>query len=184
MNNEKEPILDVPLVEKRFDTNNFKILGLSLTTLGFDDVAARLGKAAVVERGDASYSRSQACYFSGSGSDTIHLIFEGGEGGSSTVYIFRGGPDWKGSNLCVRSNRVSSDLATGTGLRLGLSRAEVEAILGKPDSVHGNRVSYCRAFKRKATKEEFDIQEVLHIEARFTNQGLIYFFVSTTSIVE
>src|SRR5215470_7529707 len=78
MNNEKEPILDVPLVEKHFDTNNFKILDLSLRTLTFNDVASRLGKAVIVERRGASYSRSQACYFSGSGSDTIHLIFEGG----------------------------------------------------------------------------------------------------------
>jgi hypothetical protein len=200
LNNEKEPGLNVELLEKRFDTNNFKILGLSLEKLDFDKVAAKLGKAAVVQRGDASFSRSQACYVSGLGSDGIHLIFEGGEGGSSTVYIFRGGPDWKGSNLCARSNRVSAALTTGTGLRLGLSRPEVETILGKPDFVAGDRVAYCREFQKKATKEEFEksrqeypahfsdklahekfdfVPVTIQIEARFKNLELNYLFVST-----
>lgn len=202
LNNEKEPGLNVELAEKHFDTNNFKILGLSLETLDFDKVAAKLGKASVVERGDASYSRSQVCYVSGAGPDRINLIFESGEGLSSTVYIFRGGPDWKGSNLCVKSNRVSSGLTTGTGLRLGLSRAQVEAILGKPDSVESNRVAYCREFQREATKEEFErsrreypaplsdklahekfdfVPVTIQIEARFKNLELNYLFVSTTS---
>jgi hypothetical protein len=202
MNNEKEPILSVDLIEKTFDTKNFNILGLSLKALDFDKVAVKLGKATVVKRGDASYSRSQVCYFAGSGSDMIHLIFEGGEGGSSTVYIFRGGPDWKGSNLCRRSDRVLDDLAIGTGLKLGLSRKEVEAILGNPDSTEGNRIAYCREFKRRTTKEEFDrlrnddprlsekqahelydsVEETMQIEARFTGQGLSYLFVSTQEL--
>jgi hypothetical protein len=200
LNNEKEPGLNVELLEKRFDTNNFKILGLSLEKLDFDQVAAKLGKATVVQRGDASYSRSQACYVSGLGSDGIHVIFEAGEGGSSTVYIFRGGPDWRGSDLCVTSNRVSADLTTGTGLRLGLSRPEVETILGKPDFAVGDRVAYCREFQKKATEEEFAksrqeyptplsdkvahekfdfVPVTIQIEARFKNLELNYLFVST-----
>jgi hypothetical protein len=200
LNNEKEPGLNVELLEKRFDTNNFKILGLSLEKLDFDQVAAKLGKATVVQRGDASYSRSQACYVSGLGSDGIHLIFEGGEGESSTIYIFRGGPDWKGSDLCVRSNRVSANLTTGTGLRLGLSRPQVETILGKPDFAAGDRVAYCREFQKKVTAKEFErsrqeypaplsdklahekfdfVPVTIQIEARFKNLELNYLFVST-----
>jgi hypothetical protein len=84
---------------------------------------------------------------------------------------------------------------------LGLSRAEVEAILGKPDSAGGNRIAYCRDFKRKATREEFErlrhedpnptdkrahelydfIEESIQIQADFTDQKLSYFFVSTSS---
>ena len=199
--NEKELSLNIKLVDKRFDTSNFKILGWSLETLDFGKVATKLGKAPIVSRGYASYSRSQACYVSNSDSDKIYLIFESGEGLSSTFYIFRGGPNWKGSSLCVRSDQVSSDLATGTGLRLGLSRAEVEAILGRPDSAAGNRIAYCREFKRKATREEFErlrhedpnltderahelydfIEESIQIQANFTDQKLSYFFVSTSS---
>jgi hypothetical protein len=202
MYNEKEPGLPVELVEKNFDIKNFNILGLSLDTLGFDQVRVTLGKAKIVDRGDASYGRSQVCYVSGHGSEPVHLIFEGGEGMSSSFYLFRGGPDWKGSNLCVKSDRVSVDLTTGTGLRLGLSRAEVETILGKPDSLSGDRVAYCREFQRKATKEEFErsrreypaplsdklahekfdyVPVTIQVEARFKNLELNYLYVSTTS---
>jgi hypothetical protein len=200
MYNEQYPGITTKLIEKRFSTDNFKILGLSLDTDGFDKIAAKLGKARIVERGDASYSRSQACYVSTGDSDKIHLIFEGGEGNSSSFYLFRDGADWRGSNLCIKSDDVSEDLVTGTGLRIGLSRAEVETILGKPDFVKGDRIAYCREFKRKATKvefetsrreypmrlsdkmahEEFDFLSVsIQMEARFKNLEMNYLYVST-----
>jgi hypothetical protein len=200
MYNEKEPGLPVELKHKDFDIRNFKLLGISLTKLDFAQVATALGKARIVDRGDASYSRSQVCYISGQGSEPVYLIFEGGEGGSSSFYLFRGGPDWKGSNLCVKSESVSPNLTTETGLGLGLSRVQVEAILGKPDAVSGARIAYCREFQRKATKREFEssvkeypghltdeeahrqfdfIPVTIQIEARFNNLGLSYLYVST-----
>jgi hypothetical protein len=203
MNNEKEHLLNVDLQHKSFNKNNLKILDLSLDTLGFDQVAAKLGKATIVNRGDASYSRSQVCYVSASNSTTVHLIFEGIEGGSSTFYLFQGGADWKGSNLCVGSSRVSAELTTGTGLKLGLLRTQVEAILGKPDAASGDRIAYCREFLRKATKEEFEkarqeyperlsdkqahqffdlVPMTIQIEARFSDQKLDYLFVSTSEL--
>jgi hypothetical protein len=200
MYSEKEPGLPVELVHKNFDVKNFRVLGFSLTTLDFAQVAATLGKARIVDRGDASYSRSQVCYLSGQGSEPVHLIFEGGEGGSSSLYLFRGGPDWKGSNLCFKSDRVSPNLSTETGLRLGLSRVQVEAILGKSDAASGGRIAYCREFQRKATRKEFEssvkaypghltdeeahrqfdfVPVTIQIEARFNNLGLSYLYVST-----
>jgi hypothetical protein len=201
-NSEKYSGLTVKPLEKDFDTNNFKILSLSLDTVGSDKIAATLGKARSVRRGDASFSRTQACYVSIGDSEKVHLIFEFGEGMESIFYLFRGGAEWKGSNLCVKSNRVSGDLTTGTGLKLGLSRAEVETILGKPDFVAGDRIAYCREFQRKATKEEFErsrreypehlsdklahqkfdfVPVTLEIEARFKNLEMNYLYVSTTS---
>jgi len=202
MYNEKEPGLPVELAHKDFDIRNFRVLGLSLAKLDFALVAAALGKARIVDRGDASYSRSQVCYISGRGPEPVHLIFEGGEGGSSSFYLFRGGPDWKRSNLCVRSDRVSPDLSTETGLRLGLSRVRVEAVLGKPDAVSKGRIAYCREFQRKATSREFEssvkeypghltdeeahrkfdfVPVTIQIEARFDSHGLGYLYVSTVT---
>jgi len=203
LNNEKEPGLTVKLTEKKFDTDNFKILGLSLDTVEFDQVAAKLGKARKIHRGDASNSRDQACYVSVGDSEKVHLIFESGEGSSSTFYLLRGGADWNGSNLCVKSDAVTGDLTTGTGLRLGLSRTQVEDILGKPDSASGDRVAYSREFRRRATKEEFErsrreypmqlsdkraheefdfIPVTIQIEARFKNLEMNYLYVSTISL--
>lgn len=83
-NNEKEPGMHgIKLLEKPFDRGSFKFLGFSLDTVSFEIIAAKLGKAKVVDRGDASYSRSQVCYVSNSDTDSqkVYLIFEGGRAG-------------------------------------------------------------------------------------------------------
>lgn len=201
--NEKEPGMhNLKLAEKRFDRNNFRILGLSLSTLDFRVVAAKLGTAKIVDRGDASYSRSQACYVSADDSDKVYLIFEGGEGGSSTFYLFHAATDWKGSKFCAQSALVSENLATATGLKLGLARDEVEAILGKPDSTEQNRIGYCREFKRRTTREEFQklrgddpnltdkqahrlydlIDDSMQVEIHFAEGKATYMYVSTETI--
>ena len=45
LNNEREPGMHMKVLGKRFDRNNFKILGLSLDTLSFEEAAAKLGPA-------------------------------------------------------------------------------------------------------------------------------------------
>jgi hypothetical protein len=203
INREQDTGLPVKPLQKHFDTRNFKIFGLSLDTLDFDAVAAKFGKASVVERGDAATGRSQICYSSNEGSEQIHLVFEFGEGQSSTLYLFRRGADWNGSNHCVNSSDVTARLSTDTGLKLGLSRIRVEAILGKPDSVKGDRIAYWREFNRKTTKEEFErfrreypetlsdqsaheqfdqVPVTMQIEAKFKNLHLDYLVVSTDSL--
>src|SRR5712671_1756745 len=120
INREQYSGLPVKPRRKQFDTRNFKILGLSLDTLNFDTVAAKLGRASVVERGDAATGRSQICYASTEASEQIHLVFEFSEGQISTLYLFRGGADWNGSNRCVKSSNATARLSTDAGLRLGL----------------------------------------------------------------
>jgi hypothetical protein len=202
-NNEHYSGLRVKTKEKSFDTRNFGVLGLSLDTLDFDKVVIKLGRASVVERGDASTGRSQLCYVSDVGSKKIHLVFELGEGQSSTFYLFRGGADWKGSDRCFKTNKVSMNLSTVTGLRLGLQRAQIEAILGKPDFASGNSIAYSRQFYRKATKEEFErsrreypetltdetahqefdlVNVTMQLEARFEDSRLYYIYISTDSL--
>ena len=203
INSEHYRALTLQPSEKQFDTKNFEIIGLSLNTLDFAAVETKLGKAPVVERGDASFGRQQICYVSKVGSENLHLIFEFGEGQESTFYLFRGGANWNGSNLCAKSSKVTAHLVTATGLRLGLSRTDVENILGKPDFVDGDRIVYLRQFNRKATPKEFErsrreyperlsderahqkFGEVLlpmQLEARFKNDQLYYLCVSTDSL--
>src|SRR5258706_1970442 len=98
INREQYSGLPVKPRRKQFDTRNFKILGLSLDTLDFDAVAAKLGRASVVERGDAATGRSQICYASTEGSEQIHLLFVFIEGHTSSFNLFRWGEDWNVSN--------------------------------------------------------------------------------------
>jgi|SRR5665213_1737129 len=195
--------LVVTPISKQIDSRNFKILGLSLDTVDFDTVIAKLGKASIIDRGDASTGRSQICYVSNVGSEQVHLVFELSEGQVSTFYLFSGGADWNGRNRCVKSTKVTADLSTDAGLRLGLSRSQVEAILGKPDSVKGDRIAYLREFQRRATNEEFErsrreypdslsdklahekfdqVAISMQIEANFKNLQMNYLVVSTDSL--
>jgi hypothetical protein len=101
--------------------------------------AAKLGKATVVERGDASTGRSQICYSSPRKQSKAFLIFEKGEV-NDAFYVFNVGLDWKGSELCAESNLVTPNLSTASGLRLGQTRAQFRAIPGKPSSVAADKL--------------------------------------------
>ena len=203
LNNEHFPDSTPGLVDKAFNTNNFRILSLSLDTVDADSVASTLGRVQIVERGNASYSRSQMCYASSEGTEKSYLIFEFGEGQSATFYLFRGRANWTGENLCVRSRAVNEKLSTGAGLKLGLSRGAVIAILGKPDYEKGDRIAYSRRFYRTATKQEFEtarreypealsdeaahkqfgrIPVTMQLEGRFNSDRLTYLYVSTAML--
>lgn len=191
-------------VQKREPTvSNFKILGIEL---GDDDpldkAAAKLGKAQSIHRGDASTGRSQPCYSSVQDRPKrIHLVFETGEV-SNWFYLFADGPDWSGSDLCVRSRLVTESLPVASGLRLGQTPAEVKAILGKPSAVIGNKIIYSFALEKKTSSTDFDklrqqhpelSEEDLHrnyeyyslgayIEVRFVQSKLSYLAVSKTEV--
>lgn len=200
--NPKFPYPETKLQNVDIPAENFQIAGFNLKTVTFQQVAAKLGKAKIVERGDASIGRSQACYVSASESPTVHLIFEYAED-ETLFYLFAGGADWNGSHFCVKSPQVSATLSTASGLRLGLSPGEVESILGKPDLITGGRYIYDRLVERKFTQEaftlfrkehpqmsgeqarrEFDFPQGLYIEVRFADSKVIYIAASMTGTAD
>ncbi|HTS06404.1 MAG TPA: hypothetical protein VMP68_12540, partial [Candidatus Eisenbacteria bacterium] len=176
------------------DARNFEIAKLDLAKVSFADIAARLGRAARIRRGDASSSREQACYVSAHGSMPTYLIFEFGED-VSNFYLFADGEGWKGRSSCAKSEQLSSDTSTFSGLRLGLTLEQFKAILGQPDSTADSELVYSRAVKTKSTPEQFERQRKeypdalsdrvahekfdfytvsLYIEGRFTDSKLSY----------
>jgi hypothetical protein len=164
--------------EKRVPSvSNFSILDIRLADN--DDSAhiiAKLGKTTFVIRGDAATGRIQACYVSPGNSSTVHLIFEQGEL-DYAFYLFSGGPNWHGSDLCRKSPLISSHLKTGSGLELGQTLSQVEAILGKPTAVWNDRWIYSGevlvepALQGKTGDSYYLDTE---IEARFSNGRLTY----------
>src|SRR4051794_38468106 len=52
------------------------------------------------------------------------------------------------------SDLVNDQLSTASGLRIGLSRSEVEKVLGKPTPSKGERITYVRTISVKSTPEE------------------------------
>ena len=137
--------------------SNFSLAGITLGQGGVEAITARLGQAPEIERGDASTGRSQLCFASAANS-TVHVVFEFGED-ESIFYLFSGGAPWKGSKYCIQSKRVSDSLSTRSGLRLGLTRPEVEAILGHPDATTVDDFVYSRQFDKKSTPRVCDISK-------------------------
>jgi hypothetical protein len=192
----------IPMQERELAPSNFSILGISLRSRSvLDDAAAKIGKVQVVNRGDASSGRSQACYVSSPENDEkaekLHLIFERGEI-DDTFYLFAGGPDWYGSDRCLPSPLISRRLSSAAGLRLRQTPTQVIAILGKPTVrrakeliyfVHArNRTSPADLEKMRQANpglndEDFhknwDFYDLTtYIDAKFTNSKLTFLSVS------
>lgn len=191
---------DETISQKReLPASNFQILGLELNDETFTKAATRLGKAALVERGDASTGRSQICYSSSGKRPKTYLIFEKGEV-NDAFYLFSVGPDWKGSERCPESSLITANLSTASGLHLGQTSAQVRAILGKPSSTTDNKIIYSLDVEKKTSAADFEnlkqrnpqlSQDELHrsygsytlgvyIEARFYSDRLTYLVISKT----
>ena len=177
--------------------SNFQILGFKLNDETFGKAKARLGKATVVKRGDASAGRSQICYSSPGEKSKTYLIFEKGEV-NDAFYLFNVGPDWKGSEQCSESNLVTVNLSTDSGLHLGQTSAQVRAVLGKPSLASDEKIVYFFSVEKKTPAADFETlkkqnpqmtQDELHrnydfytlgvyIQARFLSDKLVYLGVS------
>lgn len=170
--------------KKDVEESNFRILGVEVGTDELGAIQAKLGKAAVVTRGDAASGRSQICYRSED--RKTYLAFESGEV-EYTFYLFTRGQDWMGSDLCAKSKLVTSDVSTLSGLHLGQSPAQVKAILSKPTkSLPNGDLVYLRSIRKRWTPADLkrirkynpDVSDFYdmyaHIVARFSDSKLTY----------
>lgn len=102
---------------------NFQIAGVDLARE--EDVltqaAHALGKTPTVSSGDASTGDRRACYRSPVPSDRTRLFV--GEGEVDFYFILAAGSEgWKPDQPCLKSSKVTRQLATSSGLRLGETR--------------------------------------------------------------
>jgi len=182
--------------QRQFAESNFQVLHINLGNTMFTRAAAKLGRAIVIDRGDASTGRRQVCYMSDN-QDRVHLIFEQGEV-EYAIYLFSDGPGWEGADRCVATKAISRNLATGSGIRLGQTPAQVIAILGKPTQSRKNELVYSFLVKKKtrpedinAAKQRYPQMSDKEIEesygyynlgaglvAKFKNSKLVYLAVS------
>jgi hypothetical protein len=142
---------DIRIQERELASSNFRIVGIHLNEDMFAQAAAKLGPTTIVQRGDASTGRAQACYVSDEGAK-IHLIFEQDEV-AFTLYLFSDGRPWNGSDQCAHSHLISAGLSTASGLRLGQTPSEVIAILGEPSNQRKNELIYSVHVKKRASEE-------------------------------
>jgi hypothetical protein len=169
------------------DLGKLSILGVQLASQEGDDwlrnIEARLGKTKIVERGDGAAGRSQLCYRP-VGSGEVKLIFEHNEIFYS-YYLFDDGRPWKGIEYCAESPGVTPALATSGGLRLGMTEAETESVLGKATYEREGTRWYAYETDRFVTilpdnPEDWVISGTL--ELRYSNHRLTYLAVSRSEV--
>lgn len=151
------------------DMSNFVIAGVSLSSGPFTEAIEKLGYTQKVSRGDASTARRQLCY-TVDGKPPTFLVFESAEV-SEGFYLFSSKRSWKGRKRCAEK-ASSNSWKTDSGLRLGLSPAQVQTIIGKPDDSPDNRFLYLRHFRQN------NLDVTLYIEMRFEASHLNYLAVS------
>ena len=139
--------------EREASESNFGVLGVKLGFDMFDRATVRLGKATIIERGDAATGRQQACYVSADRADRVYVVFERDEVGF-TYYLFVDGSNWRGEDLCVSSHLIKRSSATGSGIRLGDSPSQIIAILGRPSDRRKDELIYSFHVRRKASAED------------------------------
>jgi hypothetical protein len=204
INNESFHRLNVKPLNKDMGDGSFRVADVTLGPDQFNDLAAKFGKVRIVERGDASNGRQQACYFSIQDSARVYLIFEFGED-ESAFYLFSSGANWKGNELCGKIKVGAMNLNTTSGVRLGITRDRLDTILGKPDVVAGDKVAYSRETKVRTSPQEFEKLRAeypqklgdqaahtmfdyypveTYIEARFVDSRLNYLAVSKSSGID
>ena len=192
---------EIPKQNREPSPENLQILGIELGKDVLPGAASKLGKASVVERGDGASARSQVCYVSEPDEPRVHLAFEEGEV-NTVLYLFEGGQDWSGSDQCSTSQLVTKNLHTGSGIGLGQSPAEVQAILARPSKATVDKLIYSFVVDKKTSEEDLrrmheryremteqDLRAnfescslTVYIEVRFSRSKLVYLAVSRSMV--
>ncbi|HET9741585.1 MAG TPA: hypothetical protein VFQ00_02445 [Terriglobales bacterium] len=119
---------------------NFRISGVDLAS--DEDVLLQatkvFGKTPIQSSGDAGTAEQEACYESADQDDNTQLTFGRGEVDSSFT-LSADALQQKRVYLCTRSAKVKRDLATESGLHLGLNKEQLIAILGSATKETRNR---------------------------------------------
>jgi hypothetical protein len=164
---------------------NFQISGVDLASKEevLQQATKSFGDTPSVSSGDASTSNEQVCYMSSVEYDNTHLIFGRGEVDSSLI-LSSDGSVWKGNQICTRSGKVTRKLATDSGLYLGLTQAQVIAILGlatrKSQNVqqHKDALIYSVESKKKQGETSTFYYLSVNVEAQFVNDSLTRLTIS------
>jgi len=161
---------------------NFRISGVDLAS-GEEVLlqATKLfGKSPSVSSGDASTSYRRVCYRSATENDNTYLTFGQGEV-DSTFVLSSDSSVWKGNHICNRSRKITRNVATDSGLHLGLTQAQVIAILGLATRhsqnirQHRDALIYSLEVRKKA-----DVL-VVNIDTQFVDDSLTRLAISWSS---
>jgi hypothetical protein len=138
-----------PAEARKLAAESFQVLGITLGTSEVTDLERVLGPG--TSRETPEHEGLVTCYCS-PGSDRTVLEFDSWVGTIVEFRFFQGSPQMV--SRCAKSRFVSNSLATASGLRLGMSRSQIMALLGTPTEVREDRFIYDSTYDRPPTPEE------------------------------
>ena len=143
--------------DKTPSQSNFTIVGLDIGDCTVQDIYSKLGPTIPV-RDDAN----QLCYVSDRDETLILFSLENSKcTGFKMMLQKKRFYKW---HFCDKSSLVSKHLTAGSDIKLGMSRNQLKAILGPPESESNSLLNYVFDRDRKTT-----------IRAEFSDAGLISF---------
>jgi hypothetical protein len=135
----------IRLQNREIAGTNFQIAGVDLSAKGevLEHAAKSLGKIGmvVIDGASAANGQEQVCYQAASSGDTTHLFFARGEVDFSYI-LASDGRGWSKGSPCLRTEKVNREIATVSGIHLGLTQDQVVAILGLPTRRSANTMYY------------------------------------------
>jgi hypothetical protein len=140
-------------------TPQMSLMGFALGRSTLTDIQGKLGATTAGGCSTEEEASKMICYVS-SGPDKTRVIFESGFSGGWSVLdglrVVSGSltPDCR--LQCLRTSAFDNGIKTSGGLRLGLTRQQLIALLGPPTKETRNRLTFKRQWKRPMTKAEID----------------------------
>jgi len=135
---------------------DISILGLAVGKSSLEDVQSKLGHASVVRVSKEEESDVSICYVSPT-DGTVLAFYSGAMGGWKDLTWFAlwsREAAFPQAAQCTPSKLVSRSLSTASGLKLDMSRTEMETLAGKPTKSGITAMKYDYLCRRKITDEE------------------------------
>lgn len=156
---EEEPYCGTKGIKKvEVADEDLKILGLTVGHSTFKDVQRKLGPAKTERVSREEESDVSMCYVSPS-DGTVLVFYTGVMGGGEDITWFAiWAPEaaFPHRSECSSSKRVSRVLTTASGIRLGLTRSELQTIAGTPTQTKPTLDKYDFLCRRKMTQDEIN----------------------------
>jgi len=176
--------------DRPLDRSHRTILSLIIGDSPAHDIYSKMGPGIPI-RDHANPSATRLCYVSGR-DDTL-VVFHSEFSRCSRVRLLSQKKRFQKWHFCSASPLVSKNAATASGIRLGMRKDRLKAILGPPRSETDETLNYVYEWQQKSveigktSKDSGDLGNTrlrtvkATIQAEFSVSGLISFDVSMIS---
>jgi hypothetical protein len=166
----------VKAAEKKLAASHLTILGFAIGDCTSRDVYSKLGPG-IAFKDSAKADATQVCYISDKDETLILFSFENSQ--CSGVRLLSQKKRFYKWHFCETSPLVSRHLATGNGIKLGMSKSRLKAILGAPQSESNENQETIYKWKQKRNTAETEDDSQGSIGAKQAPPGIVKVTIHT-----